>query len=155
MNKFFKIGNQRFIKVKCPDCELMHNVSHKNYYAQKNGKRNLSFRCTKCGHARAMKTRRNPNLRKVNSNGYIKIYVPENPMSDKRGEVYEHRLVMSKILNRPLQSWEHVHHKDGNRANNSPDNLELHPNSEHQTIRFMKERIYYLENLLTKHNIPF
>ena len=37
----------------------------------------------------------------------------------------EHRAVMEQMEGRKLRKNETVHHKDGNRANNHPDNLEL------------------------------
>jgi HNH endonuclease len=37
----------------------------------------------------------------------------------------EHRFVMQNHLGRPLLRTETVHHKDGNRANNAIENLEL------------------------------
>lgn len=37
----------------------------------------------------------------------------------------EHRAVMETILGRKLEKHETVHHKDGNRGNNRPENLEL------------------------------
>jgi hypothetical protein len=39
--------------------------------------------------------------------------------------IMEHRLVMGQVLGRPLEKHERVHHRDGNRANNDPANLEL------------------------------
>ena len=50
----------------------------------------------------------------------------------ERGHVQEHRVVMEQVLGRPLTDQERVHHKDGDKLNNDPANLELLPSqSEH------------------------
>jgi biotin operon repressor len=62
--------------------------------------------------------------RSVTKQGYIKIHAPDHPNASS-GRVFEHRLVMEKKLGRYLESHEIVHHIDGNKSNNDPDNLEL------------------------------
>lgn len=39
--------------------------------------------------------------------------------------VLEHRHVMERLLGRPLEPWERVHHRNSVRSENAPENLEL------------------------------
>lgn len=61
----------------------------------------------------------------VQRNGYVLIRVHDHPYASKQGLVFEHRLVMERTIGRYLEPTEQVHHKDGNRGNNTPENLEL------------------------------
>ncbi len=66
--------------------------------------------------------------------GYIYVRMPDHPMRNSNGYVAEHRLVMSETLGRPLTRGETVHHKNGVKDDNRPENLELwstsHPASQ-------------------------
>jgi hypothetical protein len=48
-----------------------------------------------------------------------------HPNADARGRIYEHILVMSNKIGRPLLPGENVHHINGVRDDNRPENLEL------------------------------
>lgn len=78
---------------------------------------------------------------RITKDGYRELLVLDHPFAKSRkkrgilrreGYVLEHRLVMEHILGRYLLPTEVVHHKDRNKLNNSPDNLELFSsNAEH------------------------
>lgn len=54
-------------------------------------------------------------------------------VNGKRTVQREHRAVMEKHLGRRLDPWELVHHKNGNTADNSLENLELMTFGQHAT----------------------
>jgi 5-methylcytosine-specific restriction endonuclease McrA len=52
----------------------------------------------------------------------------------------EHRYIMAQTLGRPLEVLEVVHHKDGNKLNNKPENLEIVTRQSHLTVGFTNEK---------------
>jgi hypothetical protein len=77
----------------------------------------------------------NPNWRggrTVTQSGYVLRRVGKNHhLADVRGYAYEHRIVAEETIGRRLVPGEHVHHKDGNKGNNDPANLEVLTAHEH------------------------
>ncbi len=74
----------------------------------------------------------------LNAEGYRKIWNPGHPNARSDGYVLAHRAIMAEHLDRPLESWEHVHHINGNRQDNRLANLELIHRKEHPSKHFRK-----------------
>lgn len=62
----------------------------------------------------------------LDADGYVLVKLPNHPHANNNGYVREHRLVMEGVLGRYLDPLEVVHHKDKDKQNNHPDNLEVY-----------------------------
>ncbi len=65
------------------------------------------------------------NGRYIDQAGYVVIKQPDHPHAALSGWVREHTVVVCEMFGRNLLPGELVHHIDGDRANNSPGNLEV------------------------------
>jgi len=71
--------------------------------------------------------------RSIASSGYMLVRVGiDHPLADVRGYAYEHRVVAQEAIKRPLARGEHVHHKNGDKLDNRPENLEVLSAAEHR-----------------------
>lgn len=101
--------------------------------------------------------------------GYILVHLtPDDfffPMTNQRGYVREHRLIIARALGRNLHLWEIVHHKgakypkgsvEDKQDNRYPENLQLVSDDKHKQITIMENKIKTLEKhiaLLEAENI--
>jgi hypothetical protein len=131
-------GQKRKTCTECSEPVYRRNLCAKHYrvlLAEEKGSCNVKD-CTTLQEARGLCGLHYQRLMKdqpmiketatwVNSAGYVCEYIPNHIQASKDGRVLLHRKIISDQLGRKLESFENVHHKDGNRLNNHPDNLEL------------------------------
>lgn len=94
------------------------------------GRRFCSRRCAWKNHRGAG----NPKFRggrRVASNGYIELLMPTHPRARANGYVYEHIVVAGQSVGRTLREDEVVHHKNGIKHDNRPENLAVMTRGQH------------------------
>lgn len=88
--------------------------------------------------------------RTVTPRGYVYLSgYPEHPNAKGAGSIAEHVLVMAQMLGRPLTKEENVHHKNGIRWDNRPENLELWSRSQPSGQRITDKVMWAIEILQT------
>jgi hypothetical protein len=92
---------------------------------------------------------------RIHTNGYIKILKPDHPTSTATGHILEHRYIWETTHNKLLPPNFVVHHLNGVRDDNRPENLVALPRNSHQHgidanreyIKELQKRIRELEQL--------
>lgn len=147
-------------RVKSPTCLVCQKPLDKTQYrycshaCRDTGRRTLETRpCEQCGapmkvEFKLLATRRfcsracaneakrikGPGARIKRQDGYIQVYYPTHPDASKQGFILEHRLVAEQKYSRRILPTEHVHHVNGVRDDNSPENLEIVDPSRHAGV---------------------
>lgn len=79
--------------------------------------------------------------RKVTPAGYVLLWMPDHHLANPMGYVFEHRLVWEQANDRELLPDERVHHIDGIRSNNTPENLVALTNSRHSSLHHKGKQV--------------
>lgn len=87
---------------------------------------------------------------RVNKLGYVEKWEPTNPHAAKNGFLFQHRQVMGDHIGRPLRKDENVHHKNGDRADNRIENLELWSKSQPAGQR-VKDKVAWARQILAEY----
>lgn len=127
--------NQKFCSLKCAGrdklispplltCAWCGSVTVRRQFRMKDGRRTgydygARFCSVECGYKGRKWRPINPNGHINQGTGYVRVNLRGG------GHIYKHRQVMEEVLGRRLQKGENVHHKNGDRADWSLDNLEL------------------------------
>ena len=124
----------------------------------KTGKRGVVKKCESCGGDFYVPRYREQTalycsrscLAKIHLRQFLPVYGFQktgNPphrykyRNENKKKIYEHREIIESFLGRKLESWEHVHHINGDSLDNRPENLQVVSNSEHQRLELRLRRL--------------
>lgn len=105
--------------LRCPACRAKTTCSCGR------AKQAKSAQCSEC---RSVAKEANGNWkggRTRHKAGYVMVRMPDHPRAGRSPYVFEHILVVEGVLGRYLGPDETVHHRNGIRDDNRPENLEL------------------------------
>jgi len=88
--------------------------------------------------------------RSLTHKGYVRVHNISYPGANCPNDTMEHIAIMCRILGRPLVFGETVHHKNGVRNDNRPDNLELRVGA-HQQGLTIEEAVEWAKDILARY----
>ncbi len=128
-------GKQKKTKI-CPTCKTkMHPYSKLCRKCATIGENNNNYKGGRVKH----------------SSGYIYVRVDNHPRATRAGYVFEHIVIMEKFLGRSLDVNETIHHKNGVKADNRPENLELW-SGHHPSGQRVSDLVVWAKEILEKYN---
>jgi len=104
---------------------------------------------------------------RLHPRGYIEVKAPEHHRAHTNGYVYEHILIWEQTHNQQLPEGWHVHHVNGIRSDNRPQNLVALPPAKHrikhksisdirkQRIRELEAEVRLLQRALEDNQLIF
>jgi len=143
--------------IKCDKCDV--EGWRNDYYAVAKKEEHLCHACSNKRHGAMRIGKPSPFKGKkrkadheyvvgstyINKSGYIEEYVGRHTYEHRRGGYYlQHRKVVEESLGRLLTNEEKVHHIDGDKQNNTIDNLYVCSSmSHHKSIHQRLERLAF------------
>lgn len=139
-------GSRKYIWKACLDCG-------KERWIRLSGEKPLSIRCSHCSNKKNQQGKNHSRWKGgkiITQEGYVLIWTESISafalMRNRQGYIPEHRLVMAKHLDRCLESWEIVHHKNHIRNDNRIENLELLSDIGHKQLSRLEMMINRLRD---------
>lgn len=115
-------------KIRSKISNSLKKIKHKGHKLKEETKHKISV----------AKLKKGIGHKKKRSDGYIAIYFPDHPKSNKDGYIMEHDLVMECYIGRWLKKEEIVHHINHKRDDNRIENLKLMTFKEHAKLHMIE-----------------